>query len=108
MAEAKNIKLYEGSEDWAALYVEGKLVEIGDRYVVQETLLDLLGVESFSSDDFLRGGDSREDAAQTLEEIDTYRNLRAQVELDAHLLDVQARKFEARAKELRDSLKPTS
>jgi polysaccharide deacetylase 2 family uncharacterized protein YibQ len=63
---------YSGSSEWSALYVDGKLDRVGDHYTVDERISDLTGVTVVSSDDFLRGGNSREDVAQTLEDIETY------------------------------------
>jgi len=74
---AEDIVLYRGEEDWSALYVKGKLEEVGDHYWVEEKLRQLLGIEEISSDDFLRGGSQREEVAQTLEEIEVYRSARA-------------------------------
>lgn len=108
MAEKKDIKLYEGSEDWSALYVDGKLEVIGDHYWVQEKLIQILSVEVYSSDDFLRGGNSRKEAAQTLEELEAFQALRAQAERDADALEFQARQLEDQAKALRESAKQTS
>ena len=50
----EDIVLYKGSEDWSALYVKGRLVEVGDHYWVEEKLHQLLGIDEISSDDFLR------------------------------------------------------
>ena len=108
MAEPKNIAFYQGSEEWSALYVDGKLAHVGDHYWVQEQLLYELGVEVISSDDFLRGGDDRESVAQNLTELEAYSASReeheAQAELlEAESLEAEARSLEARAKELREA-----
>jgi len=73
---AEDIVLYGGGSEWSALYVKGKLEEVGDHYWVEEKLHQILGIEEISSDDFLRGGNQREDVAQTLEEIQDYRSAR--------------------------------
>lgn len=75
MATSRNQKdytLYEGSEDWSALYEDGKLIEVGDHYWVQEKLLQLLGIEVVQSDDFIRGGSAREDVAPSLVAIEDW------------------------------------
>jgi len=104
MADKKDIIVYRGSEDWSALYLDGKLIQLGDHYLVQEKIEEIFGIEVYDSDDFLRGGNSREYAAQTLEEVNEYRSKRSQIELDAFLLESQARTLEAQARKLRDSL----
>ena len=72
MIDPKEIVVYEGSEDWSALYHRGKLVEVGDHYWVNEKLLQILGVQTIQSDDFLRGGNSREDVAPDLGAIEDW------------------------------------
>ena len=67
---------YSGSSDWSALYVDGKLDKVGDHYYVDERIAELLGVETVDSDDFMMGGNYREDAAQTLEELEAYTRAR--------------------------------
>lgn len=61
--------IYSGSEEWSALYVDGKLEKYGDHYLVEEHLRLLLGVTTISSDNFLRGGNWGEDVAPTLDAI---------------------------------------
>lgn len=61
--------LYEGSEDDAALYVDGRLVAYGDRYDVISTALSYCGTRRIASDAFKLGGD---DLADTTEEIREY------------------------------------
>ena len=63
---------YTGSDDWSALYVDGKLDRIGDHYLIDERISELTGVTDYSSDDFLQGGDDRDSAAQTLEELNAW------------------------------------
>lgn len=72
MTDPKEIVVYESSEDWSALYYRGKLVEVGDHYWVNEKLLQMLGIQTIQSDDFLRGGNSREDVAPDLVAIDDW------------------------------------
>lgn len=68
----KEIVVYESSEDWSALYYRGKLVEVGDHYWVNEKLLQMLGIQTIQSDDFLRGGNGREDVAPDLVAIEDW------------------------------------
>ena len=64
---------YTGSGEWSALYVDGKLVQSGDHCLVEDKIAELLGVKEVQSDDFLRGGDSYSDVAETLDDIENYR-----------------------------------
>ena len=72
MIDPKEIVVYESSEDWSALYHRGELVEVGDHYLVNDKLLQMLGVQTIQSDDFLRGGNSREDVAPDLGAIEVW------------------------------------
>ena len=63
---------YTGSDEWSALYIDGKLDKVGDHYLIDERIQELVGVEVFDSNDFLLGGDSLSDVAETLEEIQKY------------------------------------
>ncbi len=81
----KDYTLYEGSEDWSALYEDGELIEVGDHYWVQEKLLQLLGIEVIQSDDFIRGGDQREDVAQNLTAIAEWRRAKSVAEAQARM-----------------------
>jgi len=98
---AEDIALYRGGEDWSALYVKGKLEEVGDHYWVEDKLHEVLGITVLSSDDFMRGGDQREDVAQTLDDIEAYRERREEAEAQADDLLLQAAQLEQRAREIR-------
>lgn len=37
---------FSGSEDWSALYVDGRLDKVGDHYLVDERIADFLNVET--------------------------------------------------------------
>lgn len=63
---------YEGTGEWSALYVDGKLDKVGDHYLIEERISELAGVTCIQSDDFLRGGDTREDVAPTLEALEQH------------------------------------
>lgn len=65
--------VYYSGESWGALYQNGELVRYGDHYYLGEYFLSYLGVEEIMSEDFLRGGNTKEDVAKTLEEIDEWR-----------------------------------
>lgn len=106
--DPKDIKVYQGSSDWSALYVEGKLVRVGDHYLIDEKIYDLLNIETISSDDFMRGGNQESDVAQTLEEIKAYEELLQAAEDEADELISQAEELERRAKEIREQAKGRS
>ena len=69
--------------EWSALYQDGELVVIGDSYLSDDYLANYLNVEDIYSDDFLRGGSTRDQAAKTLQEIEDYRIGLLQEELNA-------------------------
>lgn len=61
-----------GSGEWAALYVDEKLIRVGDSYRTEEMAFSLLGVKRVEDSAFMRGQSDREGVAQTLEEVATY------------------------------------
>lgn len=63
-------------EEWAALYVKGKLDEVGDAYVAEERAFALLGVTVVSDDAFMRGQNKQDGVAKTLAEVEAYRSSR--------------------------------
>lgn len=81
---------YSGSEDWSALYIDGQLDTVADHYLVDERISELLGVETVSSDDFMRGGNYREDVAKTLDEIEDYTN--SEIEKENKVTELLAKK----------------
>ncbi len=64
-----DITVYAGSTEWSALYADGKLHTVGDHYLIDDALRELLGVKTIQSDDFMRGGNHYKNVAQTLTEI---------------------------------------
>lgn len=64
---------YTGPNDWSALYVDGELEIVGDHTQVDERIFEICNVEVRISDDFLMGGNSRNDVAQNMEELETYQ-----------------------------------
>ena len=98
-----NLVRFAGSDDWSALYVDGHLDRVGDHYLIDDRIAELAGVQSVSSDAFLRGGNSREDVAKTLEDITVYENA-YQAKLDeAEALRARAAELEAEAKAILDN-----
>lgn len=80
---------YQGNGDWSALYVDGKLVQVGDHYLIDEKISELLGVTVEYSDDFLQGQTLESGIAQTLEDAQSYETIRLQKEREIHLLEEQ-------------------
>lgn len=83
MAELPAMVVHEGSDDWSALYVDGRLETVGDHYLIDERIRHLCQVETIQSDDFLRGGKTYADVAQTLGDIQQWQRDRAQTAQDA-------------------------
>jgi hypothetical protein len=72
--------VYEGSEDWSALYVNGKLALVSDHYLIDEKIRQIFNVETIQSDSFMRGGDYASDVAPTIDDIRSYETIhKAQV-----------------------------
>jgi hypothetical protein len=101
MADHPKYVLYTGDE-WSALYIDGKLDTIGDSYHSHDRIAELLGVVEHSDDAFLRGGNTREGAAHTLDELDAYVAERTALRSQAAELRRQAADLEARAAQLRE------
>ena len=70
-----NIEIHE-DEDWAAVYVDGNLVRVGDAYLADEWLRTYFGVKTVQDDAFMRGQTSREGVAKTLDEVLDYARSR--------------------------------
>lgn len=64
------------ADDWAALYKDGKLDRVGDSYLAEERVLELLGVTVVHDDAFMRGQSHRDGVAQTLDEVAEYERER--------------------------------
>jgi hypothetical protein len=85
-----HLLLARGSGEWSALYKDGKLERVGDHYVVDEYLYELFDVEVEQTDDFMRGGEHREDVAKSLGELQEYRSQREDRKRTAASLREQA------------------
>ena len=73
--KASSIEIHE-DEDWAAVYVDGNLVRVGDAYLADEWLRTHFGVKTVQDDAFMRGQTSREGVAKTLDEVLDYARSR--------------------------------
>jgi predicted trehalose synthase len=94
--------LYEGTGEWSALYVDGKLDTVGDHYLAAERINELFGVVVIQSDDFLLGNPnaSRQDVAQTMDRVAHYNKSRADRQTQAAALREQAEALLEQAAEL--------
>lgn len=81
------------SDDWAALYVDGQLDRVGDSYLAEERVMELIGVTVVHDNAFMRGQHKRDGVAPTVEEVEQFR---AQRETNRRTAD----ELEAQAKEL--------
>jgi hypothetical protein len=62
--------IYQGTGEWSALYVDGKLDTVGDHYrIYEERLPQLVGAEVRYSDAFLQGGDKATDCVERLADV---------------------------------------
>lgn len=104
MADAKYV-VYQGSDDWSALYVDGKLHRVSDHYLIDEELRSLFGVETVQSDAFLLGDPhaSRSAVAPTLEAIEAFEQDLARRAASAAELRAAADRLLARA----EAMEPT-
>lgn len=95
------LEIHYCGEEWAALFVDGKLHTIGDSYVAEERALIMCGVKTVSNEDggsdVLRGGTGRDNYARTLEEVAAYRAEREQREATAAHLREKAAQYLAEA-----------
>jgi hypothetical protein len=78
------------SDEWTALYVNGRLDRVGDSYLADERLRELVGCVYIQDNAYLRGGNSRDGVAQTLDEVTAYQRVRADREARAEQLRNEA------------------
>src|SRR5690242_16462444 len=70
-----SIEIHE-ADDWAAVYLDGKLQRVGDAYLADEWVRQHFGVTTVNDDAFMRGQTKREGVASTLEEVEAFRTRR--------------------------------
>jgi hypothetical protein len=91
------------SEEWSALYQDGKLVVVGDGYLSDDYLSSFLKVDEREGDAYFLGREQTyENVAQTLDEVEAYEDVAAQKEREAEELRTQAARLEAEAVALRE------
>ena len=88
------------AEEWAALYRDGELVRVGDTYNTEEEAFQILGVKIVQDDAFMRGQNSRDGVAQTIDQVDEYRWARDNKQAEAGRLRQEAEELMRRAAEL--------
>lgn len=97
-----NIEIHEDG-DWAAVYLDGRLIRVGDAYLADEWLRAHFGVTTVQDDAFLRGQTSREGVAKTLDEVRDYAQSR-QERLDrAAALRAEAQRLEDEAQQISET-----
>jgi hypothetical protein len=82
-----------GEDEWSALYVDGKLYQVGDHYLIDERIRELTGVVTVHTEDFMRGQDTREGVAPDVEAVLRWTASREAAETQAADLREQARKL---------------
>lgn len=92
--------VYQGSEDWSALYKDGSLLTVGDHYLIDEKIRQEFDIETIQSDDFMQGGGYRDDVAKTIDALHQYRDRRLANEEEARLLRERAAALIEQAKAL--------
>lgn len=89
-----------GSGEWAALYVHGVLVEVGDSYHAEERAFEITGVKIVNDSAFMQGQDQREGVAKTLDEVKAYAESRDARKAQAQALRDEAASLEAEARRI--------
>lgn len=88
---------YTGDADYSALYVDGVLDTFDTHSVVDRRIAELVDVETYNSNYFLLGGDSKDDVANTIAEIEQYTEAKHELEREAAELRRRADELMARA-----------
>lgn len=96
----RSIQIHYTGDDWAGLYVDGKLEAVGHDYVVEEKAFGISGVELIQDDAFMRGGTDRKDAAPTLAFVEEYKQAREKRRIEADRLRTEAARLIEEAKKL--------
>jgi hypothetical protein len=89
-----------GSGEWAALYVDGKLITVGDAYVAEQQAFRYAGIKTVQDSAFMRGQKDRAGVADTLDEVATYRDDREMRAAHAAELRAEADRLRAQADDL--------
>jgi hypothetical protein len=99
-ASASNIEVHE-DEEWSAVYLDGKLVLVGDSYLADEWIRTKFGVKTVQDNAFMRGQTQSAGVAKTLDEVADYAKARqerldriAALRAEARQLEDEARAIE--------------
>ena len=98
-----DIQFHRDGGEWTAVYLDGELERVGDHYLADEWLHDYAGVKVVDDSGFMRGGNSYNDVARTLNEVHEYMRSREDKLAEAASLRAQAAEFLQRATELEAS-----
>lgn len=93
-------EIHYNDDNWAALYVDGKLEQVGDADLANERALEMLGVTLVHDDAFMRGQSQRVGVAQTLDAVKAFSEYRQDARTRAQQLRMQADQLTAQAKAL--------
>lgn len=88
------------ADEWAALYVDGKLERVGDSYLAEGRAFEILGVRTVQDDAFMRGQTSAAGVAQTVEEAAAFARERETKRMRAAELRAEAERLLREAGEL--------
>lgn len=88
------------ADEWAALYVDGKLARVGDAYLAEERAFELLGVKIVQNDAFMRGQNQKSGVAQTLDEVAAFATEREEKRQRAAELRAEAARLLTEAGDL--------
>lgn len=97
---ATNKYLVYTDEEWSALYIDGKLEIVGDHYLIDNRLQEILGVVTIESDAFMLGGSTHEDVAQTIDQIEAFEDAASKLRAEASQLRSLAQEMQQRADSL--------
>lgn len=101
LREIPDMEVHE-AEEWAALYVDGRLDRVGDAYLTDERIREIVGVRTVQDDAFMRGQIRADGVAQTVAEVEEYSRQRQRRRERAAALRAEAARLEAEAAALRD------
>jgi hypothetical protein len=99
MSDERKLEIHYADE-WAALYVDGKLERVGDSYLAEERAFEILGVRIVQDDAFMRGQKRADGVAQSINEVEALREQREENRRRAAELRHQAERLLQQAGEL--------
>lgn len=97
--QMSEVEIHE-AEEWSAVYLDGRLIRVGDSYLADEWVREHFGVVTVQDDAYLRGQTSAAGVAQTLDEVREYATQRSQRKANAETLRFQASELLAQAEKL--------